>query len=222
MRLGIYYQLCGEYDSAMASFEKILALPSINEDPYTLIEVYRRKAQVFFSLHRYREALECMNAVLLKQMTHARRPLPVTTLKNDYNNMGKIQERSGNYDEAKETYQKVVELFKRRGHTESLDLAKAIAKVGEAERLIGNLDQALEYTENALRIYRKNIGEFPWQPTVARLHESLGDLRLETNDSSTRLAIENYEIAVEVYHRAGKSESDKPITKLLKKISDLR
>lgn len=215
--LGRYHHLCRNYESALECFQKMYALPITQEVPFCLADVYRWKARCFVPLHRYQDALDCIRDCILEKKTYGRSPLPLLGIKNDLYFLAKIQEKLCKYDEALVTYREVVELLQARGHSQSMDLAKAIAKVGEAHQLMGNLTEAREYFENSLRMYRLNIGEFPWQPSIARTHELFGDLLLRM-DESPELAVENYEIAVEVYRRSGKSEADRVIINLTEKI----
>ena len=215
--LGRYHHLCRNYESALECFQKIHALPITQVVPFFLADVYRWKARCLVPLHRYQDALDCIRDCILEKKTYGRSPLPLFSMKNDLYFLAKIQEKLCKYDEALVTYREVVELLQARGHSQSMDLAKAIAKVGEAHQLMGNLTEAREYFENSLRMYRLNIGEFPWQPSIARTHELFGDLLLRM-DESPELAVENYEIAVEVYRRSGKSEADRVIINLTEKI----
>ena len=215
--LGRYHHLCRNYESALECFQKMHALPITQVVPFFLADVYRWKARCLVPLHRYQDALDCIRDCILEKKTYGRSPLPLFSMKNDLYFLGKIQEKLCKYDEALVTYREVVELLQTRGHSQSMDLAKAIAKVGEAHQLMGNLTEAREYFENSLRMYRLNIGEFPWQPSIARTHELFGDLLLSI-DESPELAVENYEIAVEVYRRSGKSEADRVIINLTEKI----
>lgn len=215
--LGRYHHLCRNYESALECFQKLHALPITQEVPFCQADVYRWKARCLVPLHRYQDALDCIRDCILEKKTYGRSPLPLLGMKNDLYFLAKIQEKLCKYDEALVTYREVVELLQARGHSQSMDLAKAIAKVGEAHQLMGNLTEAREYFENSLRMYRLNIGEFPWQPSIARTHELFGDLLLRM-DESPELAVENYEIAVEVYRRSGKSEADRVIINLTEKI----
>ena len=215
--LGRYHHLCRNYESALECFQKIHALPITQVVPFFLADVYRWKARCLVPLHRYQDALDCIRDCILEKKTYGRSPLPLLGMKNDLYFLAKIQEKLCKYDEALVAYREVVELLQARGYSQSMDLAKAIAKVGEAHQLMGNLTEAREYFENSLRMYRLNIGEFPWQPSIARTHELFGDLLLRI-DESPELAVENYEIAVEVYRRSGRSEADRVIINLTEKI----
>eukprot|EP00548_Thalassiothrix_antarctica_P012071 CAMPEP_0194160688 /NCGR_PEP_ID=MMETSP0152-20130528/78528_1 /TAXON_ID=1049557 /ORGANISM="Thalassiothrix antarctica, Strain L6-D1" /LENGTH=195 /DNA_ID=CAMNT_0038870397 /DNA_START=691 /DNA_END=1278 /DNA_ORIENTATION=- len=179
-------------------------------------------------MERYQAASECQSIVLKYLKLKAKRQVPVLTYRKEYNKLGKIQEKMGNFEDAKMSYQAVIEILEGRGYSETLDMAKAITKLGEVSRLMGQLDEASEYFQESLRLYRLNIGEFPWQSSVARLHESIGDIALEQQQkvspltSEQKQIIENYEFALEIYRRAGKSDTENALKKLMEKISSLK
>ena len=79
--------------------------------------------------------------------------------------------------------------------------------------LLGRCDEALVMFQKGLDIFRLNYGEFPKQFSMAKLHESIGDIFHKKNKMV--LAKEHYEIALENFRRAGKSESDRLVVKLM-------
>jgi tetratricopeptide (TPR) repeat protein len=79
-------------------------------------------------------------------------------------------------------------------------------------------DEALQSLQKALRISLLTDGEFPCRVSIARIYERIGNILSSRGDSVA--AVEQYELALGVYSRAGKSDDSKEMTSLNRKIFD--
>lgn len=134
--------------------------------------------------------------------------------------IGQTHERLGNLDEALKVFQEAHAALVQRGHDRSIESAKSLTLMARVLASKDELDPSLETYQQALEIYVYNVGEFPRRKSVGDLYKAIGDLRAKKGEGS--LAAENYGLAVEVFRRGGKSDEDKEMQGMLRKIEDLK
>jgi hypothetical protein len=89
----------------------------------------------------------------------------------------------------------------------------------QAVQLSDRPDEAqLQNLQESLRISLLNDGEFPCRVSIARIYKRIGHILSCRGDFVA--AVEQYELALGVYPRAGKSEDSKEMTRLRRKIFD--
>lgn len=214
-KLGYCYELLGQADEALECYKRIAEFPCcrINAGgaPFQ-----RKVGDLLYSSRHYEEALEAFKKTLELRELHSA-PF-VNHLIRDLQRIGLCQLQLGNLDGALEVLERARVLLKDRGLQESMDMVNILVQLSSVCERLGNHNEAREMLQEALRISLLNDGEFPRRLSIARIYERLGSLLASQGDSIG--AAEQYELAVDVYSRAGKSDDCPEITCLRQKMSD--
>ena len=217
-RLGLYYESQNEPDQALACYKEITDFPVCQHHdgaaPY-----YSKIGKLLYTLGRYEEALEAFETslTLRRQLEKA---LFVLRLQEMLHCIGQTQERLGNLDEAFKVFQEAHTALVQRGHDRCIECAKSLALMARVLASMGKVDESLKKYQEALDIYVYNVGEFPRRKSIAELYKSMGDLRVQKGEDA--LAAENYGMAVEVFRRGGRSDEDKEMQSIIRKMEDLK
>ena len=123
-------------------------------------------------------------------------------------------------EEALKIFQEAHAALVQRGYDRCIDSAKSLVLMARVLSTMEKPNESLEKYEEALDIYVYNVGQFPRRKSIAELYNSIGDLRAKGGDDA--LAAENYNLAAEVYRRGGRSDEDRDMQNILRKIGDLK
>ncbi len=219
LQMARYHLICRDYDSAMSCCERVQDLSIVQKHVYYFIVVSQLKVQILSHMERYEEAVQCMKEMIDKEISFAKSPLPLSVLKCDYKKLARLQTKLGRNDEAIETYEEVVKLLHDRKLQKNGEMGHILVSMGDVMVKLRKHDEAMDLYGKGLEIFQMNYGEFPRQTSMATLHESIGDLYKERVEVG--LAKENYEIALEVLRRSGRSDSDRLVAALMIKIRNL-
>lgn len=217
-RLGMYYESQNEPEKALASYQQITDFP-ICQSYHGAAPYYSKIGKILYTLARYEEALEAFETSLTLRRK-LEKALFVLRLQEILHCIGQTQERLGNLDEALKVFQEAHTALVQRGHDRSIECAKSLALMARVLASMDKLDESLETYQQALDIYVYNVGEFPRRKSVGDLYKAIGDLRAKKGEDA--VAAENYVLAVEIFRRGGKSDEDKEMQGILRKIDDLK
>jgi tetratricopeptide (TPR) repeat protein len=99
-----------------------------------------------------------------------------TDLAATLNNLGELEMKLGNYDEARLYYEQSLEMKRHvyRAESKNTDLASTLYNLGLLEKVIGNYDKAREELEEALAMAIDSLGEAAsMHPLVEKIRENL-------------------------------------------------
>ena len=194
----------------MACFREVSDFPICRRDACGAL-FQARVGKTLYAMGRYTEALEAFETAMTLRNKLEKANF-VLRLQNDLHWIGQTNEKLGNYQQA-------LKALQERGHKQGLHTAKSLARIGSVCECVGRLEEAHDYLGQALELYLLNVGDFPRSKSVAEVYTALGNVAEQRGDSVT--AVENYRLGVEVYQRGGRSEQDKLVQNLIRKISDL-
>lgn len=110
LQLAKYHLICKEYESALACCQRASNLSITQNHVYFFILASRLKVKVLSSMNLLEEAAQCLEEILDKEITFAKKALPISVLKRDHNNLARIKTKLCCYDEAFQIYEKVVQV----------------------------------------------------------------------------------------------------------------
>ena len=116
-----------------------------------------------------------------------------------YNYLGVIYLQKGQYEEAKNSFNKALT---HDGGSSKLDRAECYANIATVERAMGNSSKSLEYHFRALEIRKEENNQ-------AAIAASYNDIGLSYFSINIDLSLEYYEMAFDIYKKLYKPEDDR-------------
>ena len=141
----ILYDL-GEYDEALAAFDRAMAHFSEADDLVRYYETVKNKGNVYLRRADYPQALSQYNTAL----DYYRRNGMDLWISRCLNNIGIIHKNRGEYDEALWAYEESIVHLEQAEN--SYEIAQAYINMGNVFVLLGVYEQALDYFTRALDI----------------------------------------------------------------------
>lgn len=120
------------------------------------------------------------------------------TIGSTYHNLGIVNLRSQNYDDALESFQKASRVRKGSIGRDHAEVAVSLVKVGITQLLLRRFDDALLTFREALSIRRHAMGHL--HPSTARIYNNIGCVHVEFNEM--REARRAFEAALDVQRNA--------------------
>lgn len=149
LSLGNAYQYKCDYNKALESFEKGLAICEIIGDKTRIPGLLNNIGMVHGIKDDYDRALEYLGrSLVMKESMGDIRPTSSTL-----NNIGNVYNYRGDFDKAVMYYTRSLEICQKTGNLEGL--GKALSNLGMVSSNRGNYEEALEYSSRSLDISRK-------------------------------------------------------------------
>ena len=217
-RMGMYYESQNEPEKALDCYRQIVDFPVCRHHP-SAAPYYSKIGKLLFALGQYEEALEAFETCLTLHRK-LEKAFFVLRLQGILHCIGQTHERLGNLEEALKIFEEAHTALVQRGYDRSVDNAKSLVLMARVLENMGKDDESIEKYQKALDTYIYNVGEFPRRKSIAELYNSIGGLHVRKGQIAP--AVENYGMAVDVYRRAGKSDEDREMQVILRKMEDLK
>lgn len=169
-RIGEIYRELGQYTKALNCYDIALdiVISSIGTNNATIASIYNNIGLGYSEIGDYEKAMYNSNKALTikKEILGENHPSLLYT----YTNIGCIYYGKGWYKTALEYFQKALSLFDDVG---SIEYATVLSNLGRCYDKIGEFDKGLKYIEEALEYREKLLG--PKHPSVAFSYCDLGN-----------------------------------------------
>ncbi|MDD2196853.1 MAG: tetratricopeptide repeat protein [Bacteroidales bacterium] len=147
--LGNLYYHTHRYEDAIVSYDQCIEYALLQRDSVTIRECYLNKGAMFFTQGLNSKALD--NYLLALNYSEN------LDKEMEYNNIGTVFFREGEYEEAYKYYHKSLKIMKAKGNQYGVSVANN--NIGDVYRMTGNYAIALDYYMNALSISRSTDEE---------------------------------------------------------------
>ncbi len=186
LNIGRTFSRIDQYDSALFYYHKVIHLFPINNseklDKYSellLASTYNRIGSVNLNIGDYDKSIDYYYKALELYDKHHKKLRGISVLIN----IGNIYLYHGEYKKALVEYRKgMVILNQNKGKRLSFE-ASILTNMGACYKALGNLDTAMLYFENALKI-RKKIGP---TTSVAGIYDNIGSIKKSQGDFDAAL-----------------------------------
>ncbi|EGD81841.1 kinesin light chain isoform 1 [Salpingoeca rosetta] len=194
--LGIAYASKGEYDKAIAYYEKALAVfvetlgekhPSTANTYNNLGLAYDSKGEHARGIHYYEKAL----AIRVETLGE-KHPSTATS----YNNLGSAYHSKGDYDRAIAFYEKALAIRVEMLGEKHPSTADSYLGLGNAYYSKGEYDKAIAFYEKALAITVETLGEK--HPSTASTYNNLGSAYYSKGEYDKAIAFYEKALAITV------------------------
>ncbi len=188
----------GDYDKAIAYFEKALASDrnTLGENHPNVAENYTNLGLAWLAKENYGKAIEFYEKALKVDIRAFGENHPKVAI--DQNSLGFVLYRSGNYDKAISYYEKALANNRKTLGGEHPNSALSLGNLGAVWKSKGDYTKAIKFFKEALIINLKTFGES--HPQVAGSYQELGNTYVKSGQFD--LAIENLEKALEIIRKS--------------------
>jgi two-component system, NarL family, sensor histidine kinase UhpB len=188
--LGELYQTLGKYDSSLLMYRQALSIAQKFNYENEIAQTYQGIGLNFMRQSQYDSAKEYMR-LALALWTKAGKPLKQAAI---YVNLGNVFLDETNYTEALNQFIKAEKIYEGPVG-DKMGLSKALGNIGNIECILGNYDQALDYTQKAMKLSEDTGNEL----NVAYCHRLMG--RIFRKKSDLGKALKEYQEANKVYRK---------------------
>ena len=163
------YRAAGKYEEAEAYYFKALEIfeRCIQGPDYRVATLYNNLGLLYTQLNRLKEAKQCIEKALSITVQLKGTEAEVAST---YANLGNVCFMLGENNEAKACMEKSVKLYEELPGLTDTHYPAAIAGLGQAEFIEGNLEKSVEYFEKALTLIESMYGRNDdWKTTYENM-----------------------------------------------------
>jgi len=195
--LGELYHILGKYDSSQLMHQQALGIAQKFNYENEIAETYQGIALNFMLQSKPDSARAYLQQALATWIRLEDRLKQAGV----YVNLGNVFLNKANYTEALNYFIKAEKIYEGPPK-DSHGLSKALSNIGNIETILGNDDQALDYTQRAMEL-SKEIGN---DLSVAYCHRLMG--RILRKKTSFDKAMSAYREAVKIYQMRGDKRNE--------------
>ncbi|NJK37095.1 MAG: CHAT domain-containing protein [Oscillatoriales cyanobacterium RM1_1_9] len=192
--LGLAYSDLGEYDQALAQYQKLLPLTQAVQDRHTQASTLMSMAKVYNKQGQYQQALDSLNQALPLWQTVKYKTGEAATL----NNLGLLYLDLGELDQALENYNRSLELARTLGNPNNE--AATLNNRGQILSERGDLEAALQDYNQALSLWNQTQNNRGQAATL----NNIGFVY--ANSGKFEQALELYQQALPIWQGIGNAE----------------
>ncbi|MBN1953417.1 MAG: tetratricopeptide repeat protein [Anaerolineae bacterium] len=170
--MGTIYWRMGDFDQAIARFQKCIEMREQAGDLYNLVRSYNNLAAVYWSRSNFDAAAQYVE----QSLAVSRKIGDTYAMAMGYNNLGVILYTLGRYHQAIERYEKSLDIRQAIGDMQGI--ADVYNNLGEVHHGLGNHRQALQYLGQVVRI----VTEIGNKDALLDAHKLLAETNLELGD----------------------------------------
>ncbi|XP_022344302.2 TPR repeat-containing protein DDB_G0287407-like [Crassostrea virginica] len=153
--IGTNYLIMGEYAKCIEYLEKSLECSELADDKNSMAIVYLNISNAHSEMLDNQKAMDCLQKATqyIKDVYFGHQPLMLGLL---YNNLGLCCRRLNRLEEAEKYYQMSLDVKRNTVGDHHPLLCQTFTCLSAIETLKGNLEKALEYSQKAAEIYKRN------------------------------------------------------------------
>jgi tetratricopeptide (TPR) repeat protein len=184
-RLGSVYRARGNYDKAVAFYEKTIKVEEEKfgkEHPETAI-TYDNLASVYLAKGNHEKAMEFYEKALNIKEDKLGKDHPATA--TTYNNLILVYKDTGDYDRAIKFGEKALKITEEKLGKDHPDAAATYNNLALVYLTKGDYDKAIEFYEKALKIVEEKLGED--HPNTATAYNNLAEVYRAKGDLASAI-----------------------------------